>query len=82
MRGVSRRHQESRWSWSSYGADAFPLGVNVETMGEWHAVKIKHMNGETYTGDFVTEDEHRVWIRDAKGTIWQIMKADIVGQTK
>lgn len=44
-------------------------------------MKIKHSNGEIYTGDLINEDAHRVWIRTAKGQIFQIMKADILSKS-
>lgn len=45
-------------------------------------MKVKLKNGDIYTGRFVTEDEHRIWIEDANGKMWQIMKLDIIGQTR
>lgn len=44
--------------------------------------KVKLRNGDTYSGAFLQEDEHRVWIRDVNGKTWQIMKLDIVAQTR
>ena len=40
-------------------------------------MKVRLKNGDTYTGELVQEDEHRVWLKDTNGKTWQIMKLDI-----
>jgi hypothetical protein len=47
-----------------------------------HPTKVRLKNGDIYGGELVQEDEHRVWIRDGNGKTWQIMKLDIVAQTR
>lgn len=41
-------------------------------------MKLKHINGDTYEGQIVDEDAHRVWLRISTGRVLIIMKADIV----
>lgn len=43
---------------------------------------VRLKNGDTYTGEYVQGDAHRIWLRDANGKVWQIMRQDIVAQTR
>jgi hypothetical protein len=40
-------------------------------------VIIKHSTGDTYEGELVREDEHRVWLEVSTGKIFCIWKSDI-----
>lgn len=45
-------------------------------------MKVKLKNGDIYAGEVVQHDTHRIWLKDANGKTWQIMRLDIVAQTK
>lgn len=45
-------------------------------------MKLKHINGDTYTGTITAEDRYRVWLTTSTGRVLQIMKADIVKEAQ
>lgn len=48
-----------------------------------NAMKIHHCNGDTYTGDLIDEDTHRIWIKNpGTGRVYQIMKSDILARSE